>query len=203
MRIIGLVAKYTDSNMKFLIAVTSLLANQAFGFFAFDQAEKANSGPIIHHTPNQALSSQSTDSSDNAAYQQAYGAMSKSQHDNAEAAGPNQGLRSSSQSSYKDVDTVLALAEGMIPQADEFAALRNCFTKRAHKFPEKMEYWNSFKMYLASDWFKLWGYQCGSDFKCWKFVLTHFPQFGKAQARDTARCVMKLVKERKNQMRRK
>jgi hypothetical protein len=69
------------------------------------------------------------------------------------------------------------------------------------KFPEKTEYWNTFKMYLASDWFKLWGYQCGADFKCWKFVLTHFPQFGKSQAKDTARCVMKLVRERKNQMR--
>jgi len=182
--------------MKFLIAVTSLLANQAFGFFAFDQA-KTNSGPIIHHTPDQTLSSQSSEAEP--AYQQAYGAMSKSQHDEAEAAGPNPGLRSSSQSSYKDVAAVLALAQGMIPEADEFAALRNCFTKRAHKFPEKMEYWNTFKMYLASDWFKLWGYQCGGDFKCWKFVLTHFPQFGKAQARDTARCVMRLVKM-KNQM---
>jgi hypothetical protein len=180
--------------MKFLIAVTSLLANQAFGFFAFDQ-EKTNSGPIIHHTPDQALSSQSSEP----AFQQAYGAMSKSQHDEAEAVGPNaSGLRSSSESSsessYKDVAAVLTLAQGMIPEADEFAALRNCFTKRAHKFPEKMEYWNTFKMYLASDWFKLWGYQCKGDFKCWKFVLTQFPQFGKAQARDTARCVIRLVK---------
>jgi hypothetical protein len=182
--------------MKFLIAVTSLLANQAFGFFAFDKQNQAseNSGPVIHHSP--IIQNDDPEPS----YQQAYGAMSKSQHEEAEAAGP--GLRSSKQSKYKDVNQVLELAQGMIPEADEFAALRNCFTKRAHKFPEKTEYWNTFKMYLASDWFKLWGYQCGADFKCWKFVLTHFPQFGKSQAKDTARCVMKLVRERKNQMRR-
>lgn len=176
--------------MKFLIAVTSLLASQAFAFFAFDKQQ--NKGPIIHHQVEQEAEP---------SYQQAYGAMSKSQHDEAEAAGPGLRSGSSSQSSYKDVNEVLVLAAGMIPEADEFAALRNCFTKRAHKFPEKTEYWNTFKMYLASDWFKLWGYQCGADFKCWKFVLTHFPQFGKSQAKDTARCVMKLVRERKNQMR--
>merc|ERR1719361_1576391 len=53
--------------------------------------------------------------------------MAKSQHEEAEAAGP--GLRSTGTSSFKDVEQVLSLAAGMVPEADEFAALRNCFTK--------------------------------------------------------------------------
>lgn len=184
-----LISQYSNTNMKFLIAITSLLANQAFAFFAFDN-QNQNNGPIIHH--------QIPDQQPEPSYQQAYGAMSKTQHESADSIGP--GLRSTSQSTYKTVNEILTLAARSIPEADEFAALRNCFTKRAHKFPEKMEYWNDFKMYLASDWFKLWGYQCGGDFKCWKIVLQQFPQFDKDQARDSARCVMKLVRDRKNQM---
>lgn len=179
--------------MKFIVAVSSLLASQALGFFAFDNndAGAAAAAPIIHQMPVQQEAEPS--------YNQAYGAMHKTQNEASEAAGP--GLRSTGNSNnFKTVEDVIqqAIDMRMIPEADEQAQLRHCLTKRAHKFPEKQAFWDSLRMYLASDWFKLWGYQCGGDYKCWKMVLANFPQFNKAQAKDISRCVMKLVRDRKN-----
>jgi hypothetical protein len=172
--------------MKLLILST--LCYSALGFFNFQNPGNAQAA-VNHHNLN---------SADVVSYPQTYGAKHRQDQKDHEDAEEAAGRGRSTGNSYQTPSEVIALADSMrvMPEADEQAQLRYCLTKRAHKFPEKSAYWDAMRQYLATDWFKLWGYQCGNDFKCWRSILQKFPQWPRDQANDIARCVMKLVKSR-------
>jgi hypothetical protein len=174
-----------------LLLLSTLCYSTAFGFFHFNNAPQ-HAAPVHHSMAA---------SAEEVAYPQTYGAKHRQELEDQAAADEADGGRGrSTGNSYTAPQDVIDLADSMriMPEADEQAVLRHCLTKRAHKFPEKNAYWDSLRQYLATDWFKLWGYQCGQSYKCWRSVLETFPQWSPDQARDISRCVMKLVKSRMN-----